>query len=223
MAHYRSDCHVAVVLDAFDTTIDCPWRTIRHHLAVFASVTDHELARAFKVTQVDRNIGMYSSVAEEFAAIVRELQLDSSLIEPMARLNDRLIRETASLYFDVSDFVAQCKARRIPTVLLSNCGTTAAAAFDVVGARDLFDLVVRSYEVGYRKPDPAVYAHVRALLPADVHVLYVDDNREFCLGALAANFEAIQITRPTRDVVEFQEQSLPQIDTLASVLRRIDG
>jgi putative hydrolase of the HAD superfamily len=61
--------------------------------------------------------------------------------------------------------------------------------------QDFFDGVVLSYEVGFRKPAPAIFAHAAAVagVRADACVL-IDDLTVNCAGAESAGWRAIEFT-----------------------------
>jgi HAD superfamily hydrolase (TIGR01509 family) len=184
-----------IVLDGFDTTICCPWTQIRGQLADFIGISLTTLNDAYRATQEARNIGVFSSQNDEMLAILNELGMDPKMATPLVELNESAIRQKTSLYMDVVAFLKACSESGVSTSILSNCGPLASAAFTSQNIYSLVDRVHLSFEIGFRKPDRRSYEYARQAMGRNGHLIFIDDNPSFCLGARSAGYEAIQISR----------------------------
>jgi epoxide hydrolase-like predicted phosphatase len=71
----------------------------------------------------------------------------------------------------------------------------------------LFDVVVDSSEVGYRKPEPEIYELTAARLGVDgSSILYLDDFGANLVGARDAGWTTIEVTDPATALAELDRQ-----------------
>jgi HAD superfamily hydrolase (TIGR01509 family) len=177
----------AVLLDLYDTLVDGDWRrlrdTIARHLGVEARVVDD----AFSVTRPDRSVGRFGSEEADLAAMLEAtgLEADPSLVRELATVEYELLQTGVRLHADSLPTVDALRRKGVTTVLVSNCSYSTGPVVDRLGLAAELDAIVLSYQVGARKPQPAIY---RAALeaaggvdPADA--VFVDDQVRYCDGA----------------------------------------
>ncbi|WP_164974643.1 HAD family hydrolase [Halegenticoccus tardaugens] len=78
-------------------------------------------------------------------------------------------------------------------VLSNGVGEVQRAKLAVHGLESLFDDVLVSHEVGAMKPDPALFAAAKELLPADRYVYVGDDARDDVEPARRAGFVTVRV------------------------------
>ncbi len=82
------------------------------------------------------------------------------------------------------------------TALVSNCSHSTRGIVDRLGLVEAFDEVVLSFEVGLRKPDPAIYREALGRLDVEPgRAVFVDDQQEYCDGAASIGIETYLIDR----------------------------
>ena len=110
---------------------------------------------------------------------------------------EREFSETGiELWDDALPVVGELRRRGVKTALISNCSHSTRAVVDRLGLAEAFDTIVLSFEVGLRKPDPAIYrvGLDRLGVTAD-RAVFVDDQPDYCDGAAALGITTFLIDR----------------------------
>ncbi len=102
--------------------------------------------------------------------------------------------------------VERCR-QHVKTALLTNNFTSAAREADAhESVLELFDVVVESSKVGYRKPDPHFYRHACQLLGIDPsEAIFLDDLGINLKPARAMGMRTIKVSDPATALAELQE------------------
>lgn len=102
--------------------------------------------------------------------------------------------------------VERCR-QHVKTALLTNNFTSAAREADAhESVLELFDVVVESSKVGYRKPDPHFYRHACQLLGIDPsEAVFLDDLGINLKPARAMGMRTIKVSDPATALAELQE------------------
>jgi 2-haloalkanoic acid dehalogenase type II len=107
-----------------------------------------------------------------------------------------------SVFPDVEQTLKAVRARGLRLMLISNWHAGLRGFCRALGLDAYFDVIVSSFEVGYQKPDPRIFAIACARLglrPAQV--LHIGDNEvDDVDGARAAGLAAVHLERPLRDL-----------------------
>ncbi|MSQ24173.1 MAG: HAD family hydrolase [Chloroflexi bacterium] len=105
--------------------------------------------------------------------------------------------ENYQLYDDALPILDRLKAAGIRMGIISNWEPWAAQLLDALGIRDYFDCTSISGELGFEKPDPAIFRHALAAAGLTAgEVLHVGDNPlDDVAGARAAGLRAVLIDR----------------------------
>ncbi len=152
--------------------------------------------------------------AERGEIAVRDIQADlAPWAEPhgIALVGDEIDRLLAAGEYAVIDAMLErvhaLRTEGIRTGLLTNTFAEFRPTMDRDVGLDSFDVVVESFAVGARKPEPAIYAAVEASLRmSGDEVVYLDDFAENLEPARALGWRTIHVTAP--------EQALAALDEL---------
>jgi putative hydrolase of the HAD superfamily len=132
------------------------------------------------------------------AAIVRAAGVEPSpvLIERLVEMERAFFETGVELWEDSLPVVRELRDRGVKTSLISNCSHSTRGIVERLGIAEAFDDVVLSFEVGLRKPDPAIYrlALERVGVAAE-DAVFVDDQPAYCDGAAALGIETFLIDR----------------------------
>jgi putative hydrolase of the HAD superfamily len=192
----------AVLVDLFDTTIYCPWSTLRREMAMTSGVPVDDFLAALALTQAGRNVGAYGSEQHDLEEISRagKLGLDRAHISSLVKFERAYLERHGNYYPDVGGFLKSAKRAGLKSGVISNCSYGAATLIGRLDVRKLFDHVFLSFEVGYRKPDPEIYHLALSALEMDPsEVLFIDDQLRFCAGAASAGMSVMLIKRSIAD------------------------
>lgn len=214
----------AILLDLFDTAIYCPWNELRREMAIASGVPVKDLLHGYARTQAGRNTGIHGSERRDLEEISRAggLRLTDGQISALIAVERAYLGTHGNYYPDVASFLQSIKRAGIASGVISNCSYGAATLIDRLQVRSLVDHVFLSFEVGFRKPDPEIYQHALKVLGTDPgQALFIDDQPEFCSGALAVGMPALLIRRSITDG-ERMPCEHPQVSALdISLVKRI--
>jgi HAD superfamily hydrolase (TIGR01509 family) len=188
----------AALLDLYDTVAHTRWSELS---ARFASELDVDLAalyRGYDRTRDERSIGAYGSREGDMIAIVEAADVDPSptLIERLLAMETAFADTGIELWEDSLPVVDELRARGVRTALISNCSHSTRGIVDRLGLDEAFDEVVLSFEVGLRKPDPAIYRMALDRLGVvPERSVFVDDQPAYCDGAAALGIATFLIDR----------------------------
>jgi putative hydrolase of the HAD superfamily len=190
----------AVLLDLYDTLVESDWHLWHREMAELLGVDPVVLRQAFDVTRPARSVGDYPDVEAEMRAIVEATGIGDPPIELVRDLAARefaFMSTRVRLHDDALPVVADLRADGVAVALVSNCSHNTTPVVDRLGFADVFDAVILSFEVGARKPQPAIYlAALEALggiAPGDA--VFVDDQVPYCDGAAALGIATRLIVR----------------------------
>ena len=188
----------AALLDLYDTVARTRWRELSDRISGELGVDVAALYRAYDLTREERSLGAYDGPEGDMAAIVEAAGFGSTpeLIDSLVAMERRFTETGVELWEDSLPVVYELRQRGIKTALVSNCSHSTRGIVDRLGLVEAFDEVILSFEVGLRKPDPAIYRE--ALRRVDVEpdrAVFVDDQQEYCDGAASIGIPTYLIDR----------------------------
>jgi putative hydrolase of the HAD superfamily len=110
--------------------------------------------------------------------------------------------EAWGIYPEVLEVLEALRDRSVDLVVLSNWDARLHTVLDGSGLGEYLHQRFISAELGWEKPDPAIYRHVAEILrlPPTALLSIGDDPRNDVEGPRKAGWQAIQIERPKRDL-----------------------
>ena len=191
----------AVLFDLYDTIVGSDWASLRVRLGSLLGVDPGVVDRANEDTRPARMVGAYPDVESETRAVIEAtgiLDPPGELVRTVAAAEFAHMHDGVWMHEDSLPVAAALRARGIGTALVSNCSHPTLPLVERLALHDVYDAVILSFEVGARKPQPAIYrAALDALggVAADA-ALFVDDQVTFCDGARELGIETRLILRP---------------------------
>jgi HAD superfamily hydrolase (TIGR01509 family) len=188
----------AALLDLYDTVARTRWHELSDRIAGELDVDLAALYRAYNLTRDERSVGAFDGQEGDMAAIVEAAGFESSpqLIGTLVALEREFAETGVELWEDSLPVVYELRQRGVKTALVSNCSHSTRGIVDRLGLVDAFDEVVLSFEVGLRKPDPAIYREALGRLDVEAgRAVFVDDQQEYCDGAASIGIETYLIDR----------------------------
>jgi len=112
--------------------------------------------------------------------------------------------EAWGIYPEVFEVLEALRDRAIDLAILSNWDGRLNSVLDGNGLGEFLRSRFISAELGWEKPDPAIYRHVADVLRIQPHSLLSvgDDHRNDIEGPRKAGWQTVQIERPRRDLWE---------------------
>ena len=145
----------------------------------------------------DLNTGRLSK-SEAFGQLLRDSGVAPrpALLRALVDRDRELLLATARLYDDAIGFLKQIRARGSKIAIVSNCSEHTRPLLTELGIDVLVDALVLSCEVGAAKPDAKIFRSALDQLDvtADAAV-FVDDQADYCAGAVALGITTAQIIR----------------------------
>jgi HAD superfamily hydrolase (TIGR01509 family) len=187
------------LIDLYDTLVKSDWDRWRDELSRGTGISLETLDRAFHETRAPRNTGAYATLEESSRAIVLAAGLpdDPEIVRWWVDMDVRFMQDGVQLYEDSLSTVRTLRERGGSTVLVSNCGPDTRLLVDRLELATEFDALILSFEVGARKPDPAIYeAALSAVGGRPDDAVFVDDQPAYCDGARALGIDTRLILRP---------------------------
>jgi putative hydrolase of the HAD superfamily len=213
----------AVLLDLYDTLVWSDWYGWQDRLADLLGLTTDEISAAFSRSRPARSTGAHPDIRGDLTSV-----LVAGGIEPRPELVDQMVELEAEmgasvrLYGDSLGVVRGLRERGVPTALVSNCSHNTRPIVERLGLEREFDAVILSFEVGAMKPDPAIYREALARLgdPEPSGSVFVDDQVEYCDGAVVVGLQTLLILRPEEALEPrpFDLNGHRPIETLAALL-----
>jgi putative hydrolase of the HAD superfamily len=188
----------AALLDLYDTVARTRWRELSDRISTELDIDMAALYRAYELTRAERSIGAFDGPEGDMAAVVRAAGFDPSpaLIETLVALERSFSETGVELWEESLPVVESLRERGVKTALVSNCSHSTRGIVERLGLVEAFDEVVLSFEVGLRKPDPAIYREALGRLDvAPERAVFVDDQTAYCDGAAALGIETFLIDR----------------------------
>jgi len=212
-----------VLLDLYDTLAWSDWEVWQGVLARELGISPAQAGRAFDVTRPSRSVGANPDGAADLAAVIREagVEVSPERLRSLCEQERAYIQEGLHLFDESLPVLRELHARGVQTALVSNCSHNTRPGVDRLKLDEEFDAVVLSFEVGARKPDPAIYVEaLRRLGAAAAGAVFVDDQPAYCDGAAAVGIDTFLIVRP-REPLEGRPSSTNEhrvIGTLSALL-----
>jgi HAD superfamily hydrolase (TIGR01509 family) len=209
----------ACLVDVYNTIMKCDFAELRTELPAMAGVPADVWRAGYDQIDGELNTGRLSK-SEAFARLLR----DSGVVprpELLRALVDRdrhLLLATARLYDDAIGFLQGIRARGSKIAIVSNCSEHTRPLLTKLGIDVLVDVLVLSCEVGAAKPDAEIFRY--ALDQLDVAAgaaVFVDDQADYCAGAVALGIPTAQIIRG-----ELNGQVLAAGATVVRSLREVE-
>ena len=188
----------AALLDLYDTVARTRWRDLSDRIAGELDVDLAALYRAYDLTRPERSVGAFDGPEGDMAAIVEAAGFEPSpqLIDTLVVMEREFSRTGVELWEDSLPVVGELRDRGVKTALVSNCSHSTRGIVERLGIDEAFDEVVLSFEVGLRKPDPAIYFEaLRRLDVEPARAVFVDDQPDYCDGAAAIGIATYLIDR----------------------------
>ncbi len=191
----------AVLLDLYDTVVWSEWHAWQRTLADALGLPFAEIGRAFDVTRPSRSVGTYADAAADLAAVIDAagVRVTPARLAELRAMEQAGIEQSINLYEDSLPVVRELRAHGVKTVLVSNCSHNTKPGVKRLGLAREFDLVILSFEVRARKPDPRIYrSALDGVRVAAERAVFVDDQADYCDGAAALGMDTYLILRPNQ-------------------------
>jgi putative hydrolase of the HAD superfamily len=188
----------AYLIDLYDTLVSSDWGRWRRTLSEMAGITVERLDEAFHETRAARNTGAYPDLVTSTKAVIRAAGLpdDDGVVRRWVEMDTEFMRTAVHPYGDALPTVRALRERGAATVLVSNCGPDTRMLVERLDLEAEFDALILSFEVGVRKPDPAIYRAALAAVGAEPsEAVFVDDQVAYCDGARAVGIDTRLILR----------------------------
>ncbi len=188
----------AALIDLYDTLVEGDWPTLRATMAERLGVDRRVVDDAYRSTRPARNDGAYADEEGDAAALIEAtgLRPDPELVRDVASIAFAFQEDGVRLHPESLDVLRDLRRRGIKTALVSNCDHLTKHTVDRLGLAREMDAIVLSFEVGVRKPRPAIYLQALQAIEADrEHSVFVDDQTDFCDGAARLGIDTRLIIR----------------------------
>jgi putative hydrolase of the HAD superfamily len=188
----------AVLIDLYDTLVASDWHLWRDLLASHVGMDPATLGRAFDQTRPDRSVGAFATEADDTRAVLEAAGLthDAEQVRELVRIEREFMTTGIRLFDDSIPTVRALRAKGVRTALVSNCSHNTRPVVARLGLEQEFDALILSFEVGSRKPQPAIYlAAIEAVGSDAADAIFVDDQADYCDGARALGIDTRLIIR----------------------------
>ena len=189
----------AVLIDLYDTFVASDWHLWRDLLASHVGMDPATLGRAFDQTRPDRSVGVFATEADDTRAVLEAAGLthDAQQVRELVRIEREFMTTGIRLFDDSIPTVRALRADGVRTALVSNCSHNTRPVVARLGLEQEFDALILSFEVGSRKPQPAIYQAALDAVGSDAaDAIFVDDQADYCDGARAVGIDTRLIIRP---------------------------
>jgi putative hydrolase of the HAD superfamily len=187
----------ACLVDVYNTILKCDFAELRTELPALAGVPADAWRAGYDRIDGELNTGRLSK-SEAFAQLLRDSGVAPrpELLRALVDRDRDLLLATARLYDDAIGFLEQIRAHGIKIAIVSNCSEHTRRLLTELGIDVLVDALVLSCEVGAAKPDAEIFRYALDQLDvaADAAV-FVDDQTDYCAGAVALGITTAQIIR----------------------------
>jgi putative hydrolase of the HAD superfamily len=181
----------------YDTIVSCDFTSLRTGLPALAGVRaaawDDEYRRIGRALSTGR-----LSKFEGFEQILQACGVDPrpDLLRELVDKDRELLLASARLYDDAIPFLEKLRSRGIKIAIVSNCSEHTRRLLTEFGVDALADALVLSCEVSAVKPSAEIFRHALGQLGVTPDAaLFVDDQADYCAGAVALGISTAQIVR----------------------------
>ncbi len=154
----------AVIFDLFGTLINNFSRTeyenVLREMADIVGIEQDEFVRLWFATFKERNTGVFPTTRSNILYICRELAVDvaDSPVEKAAGVRLDYTRRSLVPRPGTLETLSRLKSMRLKTGLISDCSGEIPIAWKDTSIAKLIDVALFSCVVGFKKPDPRIYA-----------------------------------------------------------------
>jgi putative hydrolase of the HAD superfamily len=191
----------ACLVDVYNTILTCDFAGHETELPVLAGVPAGTWNQGYLSIDGELNTGRISKT-EGYRRMLREFGAEPrpDLVRALVDRDRELLLAAARLYDDAIPFLESLRSRGVKIAIVSNCTEHTRRLLTELGVDALADALVLSCEVGAAKPEPEIfrYALDRLGVAADAAV-FVDDQPDYCAGAVALGIRTAQIIRGELD------------------------
>lgn len=180
----------AALIDLYDTLVESDWHAWHGEMAASLGVDPAVLRQAFDSTRPARSVGAYPDVETDMRVIIEATGIENPPVELVRDLTSReftFMTSHVQLHDEALSVLRALRGRGVRTALVSNCSHNTTPVVERLRLDEVFDAVILSFEVGARKPQPAIYLSaleaVGGVEPAGA--VFVDDQVRYCDGAAA--------------------------------------
>jgi len=187
----------AVLLDVYRTVLHVEFGRVERTLAEAAGVSLEPFHEALGAVAPQVTIGRLT-MAQALDRALRSCgtALSSAAITDLVRRDGDSLLAESRVYDDVVPVLSALKSLGIRVAFVSNCVVNTRPILVALGLAELVDATILSCEVGAAKPSGAIFEHALTALGVERSaVLLIDDQPEYCDGAMAFGARAIQIAR----------------------------
>jgi len=217
----------AFLIDLYDTAIRGEWRAVRDAVSARLGVDADAVSRAYADTRPARSVGAYADEEEDARAVLEAMGLGDApdtVARDLATIEFEIAATAPYVYEDTLPTIAAVRDRGAKVAVISNCSASTRPVVERLGLVDTVDAVILSFEVGARKPQPAIYEAALAALgdvaPSDA--LFVDDQPPYCDGASALGIATRLILRPGTEPAEGAAEETNGHRVIASLAELLD-
>ena len=192
----------AVLLDLWDTTAWGEPPPPEERLSIQLGVPEAVLFDGFERTRVYRGTGGPRTAEESLAVVVEACGVDPEpgFVRRLTEMHISFLRRGVHLYDDTIRVLRELRGRGMKTAIVSNCDHFTRPAVETLGLEDEVDAVILSFELGAMKPDADIYeGALRRLDVGAEDSTFVDDQADYCDGAVALGIRALRIERATEE------------------------
>jgi putative hydrolase of the HAD superfamily len=190
----------AALIDLYDTLVESDWHEWHLEMAERLGVGSDVLRQAFDTTRPARSVGAYPDEEADMRIVIEATGIDDppiELVRDLTSMEHSFMQTRVRLHEDALPTVRELRAQGVATALVSNCSHNTTPVVERLGLGEEFDVVILSFEVGARKPQPEIYRGaleaVGGVAPAAT--VFVDDQVPFCDGAAAVGLDTRLILR----------------------------
>lgn len=226
--------HRAVVFDLFGTLTSWEREASRHalvdELATLLGAIPEDLRREMRASFTDRATGRTGGTRSTITYLARRLGLRLNEVALERAVQSRLEHERFIVEPspDALDMLASVRARGCRVGILSDCTSEIVEMWPTLPYAAYVDAAVLSYDMGVRKPAPAMYAAIaKALDVAPSECLYIGDGASNELsGAITAGMTAVMLDGCADTSLQYDRDETwdgPHITDLIEVHQILDG
>ncbi len=188
-------------MDVYNTILTCDFAGHETELPILAGVPADAWHQGYASIDDELNTGRLSKT-EGYRRILREFGVEPrpDLVRALVDRDRELLLATARLYDDAIPFLESLRSHGVKIAIVSNCTEHTRRLLTDLGVDALADVLVLSCEVGAAKPEAEIFrCALDQLGVAPDAAVFVDDQPDYCAGAVILGIRAAQIIRGELD------------------------